>query len=79
MPGALLNPTALGDPTFCAANPLSVGCNDYFFQFRNGLPFQNGVLLVTVPVPGPSTLALLGLGLGGIVVLRRRRAAPART
>lgn len=42
VPGALLG----GD---CVANPLALSCNDYFYEFRDGIPFdENGIPLIDV-------------------------------
>lgn len=64
--GALLNPILFADG-FCDSNALSVGCNDYVFEFRNGLP----VGITTVPEPG--TASLLAGGLFAILFGIRRR------
>lgn len=67
VPGALTG----GD---CLVNPLALNCNDYFFQFRGGLPYQDGRLLISVPEPG--SLALFVTGLAIMVVGARRRVRP---
>jgi hypothetical protein len=48
------------------------------FTFNNGggAPtemFMNDVVLSGGPVPEPSTLALIGLGAAGLLVVRRRK------
>lgn len=59
----------------CETNPLALSCNDYFFQFRNGLPYQDGRLLISVPEPG--SLALFVTGLACLLFGLRRRVSPA--
>lgn len=73
--GALLGPA---DDILCADFPLRLECNDYNFQFRGGVAFQDGVPLTPAAVPEPGTLALLLVSLGGLAAARRlRRPLPA--
>lgn len=66
--GVLLKP---GLAHVCEGGSLSVGCNDYFFNFRNGLPyFLDGTPVFAVPEPGSAALLLTAFGL---LVLRSRR------
>jgi len=69
--GVLLNPS-FDAP--CAPGSLSVGCNDYFFEFIDGLPYRNGIPIFPTAVvePGTAALVLLALVLAG---LRPKRVA----
>ena len=68
--GALLGPA---DSFLCSSFPLRLECNDYDFQFRGGIPFQDGAPLVPTAVPEPDTLTLLMVLMGGMALARRLR------
>lgn len=57
IPGSGVSGALLGED--CVANPIALDCNDYFFQFRGGLPFQDGRSLLSVPEPGTVWLVLI--------------------
>jgi hypothetical protein len=55
----------------CSDDSLSVSCNDYLFEFRNGLPYRNGIPIFAAPVPEPMSAVLVLTALG-LFALRRR-------
>ena len=57
--------------------PLSLACNDYFFEFRNGLPYRDGVPIFPARVSEPTTMVLLLTALGLLVAVHRRRSRAA--
>ncbi len=65
--GVLLNPVLFQED--CNVTPLSVGCNDYFFEFRGGLPVG---IAVGIEVPEPGTFGLLTVGMFSMLFRRRR-------
>ena len=80
VPGSGINGALLGVVIgqSCPAGSLSVACNDYDFQFIDGLPYRNGVPIFPVvsPVPEPASVPLMLTGLALLVALRRRSFAP---
>lgn len=47
----------------CLGNPTALDCNDYFYEFRGGTPFDlDGTPLVDTPEPGIAMLLIAGLG-----------------
>jgi hypothetical protein len=62
----------------CPPGSASVGCNDYFFEFINGLPYRNGVPVFPTQVPEPASAALLLMALG-LLACRRRDWTTGRT
>lgn len=75
IPGSGVNGALLGDA--CGPNSLALSCNDYFFEFRNGVPvFLDGTPVIDpAPVPEPGILALFGIGLAAMGLCRRRKIA----
>ena len=74
VPGSGTNGALLGDffDVDCALRPLSVSCNNYRFQFLDGLPYINGVPVFPARVPEPGSAALLIMALG-LLACRRRQ------
>ncbi len=57
---------------FNAGNIENFGISNAFFSGGKQMYFENGSLNLVVAVPEPSTLALVGLGLAGVLILGRR-------
>lgn len=59
--GSGINGALLGGD--CLLNPIALSCNDYFYEFRNGTPFDlDGNSLIDTPEPEIALLLLAGLG-----------------
>ncbi len=73
-----LLPISRATPTNAAPNAFSLasGSYDLYYAEVNGLPAQLNVALTSIsPIPEPASMALVGAGLFGVGLLRRKRQA----